>query len=419
VDAGNQEEKPMALARKSESSAVIAGGGIGGLAAALGLANKGCRVTVLEQADKFGEIGAGIQIGPNAFHAMDYLGIGDTGRARAVYIDALIMMDGMTGEQVFRGPLDEPFRKYFGNPYAVIHRADLHGAFLDACRAHDRITLINKERVVTCDDTGAGVKVQTEAGTVYEADALIGADGVKSKVRERLTGGGAGDPIRLTGHVAYRAVLPIEQMPEDLRWNAATLWAGPKCHMVHYPLQGWRTFNLVATFVTDLENAGSNEPGTRGEVLGRFADIVPKARKLLEVPTEWRRWVLGDRDPIGQWRAGRIALLGDAAHPTYQYFAQGACMAMEDAVCLADKFEKSNGDFASAFQAYQDERIPRAYRVVLSSRELGRVYHADGVERLVRNAWLKAKTPEQFYAGMDWLYGGNGLVGAGQQRAAA
>ena len=409
----------MALAQKSaqgsESSAVIAGGGIGGLAAALGLAKKGCRVTVLEQADKFGEIGAGIQIGPNAFHAMDYLGIGDAGRARAVYIDALIMMDGMTGEQVFRGPLDEPFRKHFGNPYAVIHRADLHGAFLGACRAHDRITLINKER----DDTGTGVKVQTEAGNIYEADALIGADGVKSKVRERLTGGGTGDPIRLTGHVAYRAVLPIEQMPEDLRWNAATLWAGPKCHMVHYPLQGWRTFNLVATFVTDQNNVGSNEPGTREEVLSRFADIVPKARKLLEVPTEWRRWVLGDRDPIGQWTDGRIALLGDAAHPTYQYFAQGACMAMEDAVCLADKFEKSSGDFAAAFRAYQDERIPRAYRVVLSSRELGRIYHADGVERLVRNAWLKAKTPEQFYAGMDWLYGGNGLVGAGQQRAAA
>ena len=406
----------MPMAQKSGPCAIVAGGGIGGLAAALGLAHNGCRVTVLEQADKFGEIGAGIQIGPNAFHAMDYLGIGDAGRARAVYIDALIMMDGMTGEQVFRGPLDETFRKYFGNPYAVIHRADLHGAFLEACRAHEAITLINNERVVACENTASGAKVRTEAGHVYEADAVIGADGVNSNVRERLTGG---DPIRLSGHVAYRAVLPIEQMPEDLRWNAATLWAGPKCHMVHYPLQGWRTFNLVATFVTDIENVGSNEPGTREEVLGRFANIVPRARKLLEVPSEWRRWVLGDRDPIDHWTDGKITLLGDAAHPTYQYFAQGACMAMEDAVCLADKFEKGGGDFEAAFQAYQDERIPRAYRVVLSSRELGRIYHADGVERLVRNVWLKAKTPEQFYASMQWLYGGNGLVGAGQQHATA
>ena len=406
----------MSITGKSQPSAIIAGGGIGGLAAALGLAAKGCRVTVLEQAEAFGEIGAGIQIGPNAFHAMDYLGIGDVGRARAVYIDAAVMMDGMSGEEIFRAPLDEAFRKYFGNPYAVIHRADLHGAFLEACRGSPVIDLVTRERVVGYETQAGGIRVTTEAGSVYAADALVGADGVRSKVREQLTGG---DTLRVSGHVAYRAVLPIEKMPEDLRWNAATLWAGPKCHMVHYPLQGWRSFNLVATFVTDLENVGSNEPGQREEVLSRFADIVPKARKLLEIPTEWRRWVLGDRDPIAKWSDGRVTLLGDAAHPTYQYFAQGACMAMEDAVCLADSVAKAHGDFAAAFQHYQDQRIPRAYRVVLCSRELGRVYHADGVERLVRNAWLKGKTPEQFYSSMQWLYGGNGLTGAGQQRAAA
>lgn len=404
------------MAMALNPTAIVAGGGIGGLAAALGLAHKGCRVTVLEQADTFGEIGAGIQIGPNAFHAMDYLGIGDVGRAKAVYIDALVMMDGMTGERVFRGPLDEPFRQFFGNPYAVIHRADLHGTFLDACRAHGTITLINNERVVAYENTADGARVRTEAGRVYQGHAVIGADGVRSKIREQLTGG---DELRVSGHVAYRAVLPIEKMPEDLRWNAAALWAGPKCHMVHYPLQGWRSFNLVATFVTDIEHVGSNEPGTREEVLSRFAHIVPKARKLLEIPGEWRRWVLADRDPIGNWTDGSVTLLGDAAHPTYQYFAQGACMAMEDAVCLSEMYGKSGGDFAAAFRAYQEERIPRAYRVVLSSRELGRVYHADGVERLVRNAWLKAKTPEQFYSSMQWLYGGNGLVGAGQHRVAA
>jgi 3-hydroxybenzoate 6-monooxygenase len=401
---------------RGRPSAIVAGGGVGGLAAALGLANKGCSVTVLEQADEFGEIGAGIQLGPNAFHAMDYLGIGDVGRARAVYIDALIMMDGMTGEQIFHAPLDEAFRKFFANPYAVIHRADLHGAFLEACRAHAAVTLINRERVIGYENAPDGARVQTASGRAFEADAVIGADGVRSKIREQLTGG---DAIRLSGHVAYRAVIPIERMPEDLRWNAATLWAGPKCHMVHYPLQGWRSFNLVATFVTDIENVGSNEPGKSEEVLGRFANIVPRARKLLEIPSEWRRWVLGDRDPIDNWTDGRVTLLGDAAHPTYQYFAQGACMAMEDAVCLADKFAKSGGEFAAAFQAYQSERIPRAYRVVLSARELGRVYHAENVERLVRNKWLKDKTPEQFCGSMQWLYGGNGLQGARQQREAA
>jgi 3-hydroxybenzoate 6-monooxygenase len=406
----------MVIKPKTARKVVVAGGGIGGLAAALGLANKGCSVIVLEQADEFGEIGAGIQLGPNAFHAMDYLGVGDKGRAQAIYIEALIMMDGMTGERVFYGPLDETFRKHFGNPYAVIHRADLHGAFLEACRCHQAITLINRERVIGYDNIPSGARVCTEAGNVYEAGAVVGADGVRSKIREQLTGG---DSIRLSGHVAYRAVLPLEKMPEDLRWNAATLWAGPKCHMVHYPLQGWRSFNLVATFVTDVQNVGSNELGKREEVLSRFANIVPKARKLLEIPNEWRRWVLGDRDPIPNWTDGRVTLLGDAAHPTYQYFAQGACMAMEDAVCLADKFAKSEGDLAMAFQAYEADRIPRAYRVVLSSRELGRVYHADSVERLVRNAWLKDKTPEQFYSSMQWLYGGTGLGNTRQQRAAA
>ena len=398
----------MEMAGASARSVIVAGGGIGGLAAALGLARKGCKVTVLEQAEVFGEIGAGIQIGPNAFHAMDYLGVGEAGRKVAVYVDRLVMMDGKSGEEIAHIPVDAPFRERFRNPYAVVHRADLHGVLLDACRSDDKVTLINRQRVVAYENTVGGAKVRTESGDTFTADAVVGCDGVRSKIREQLTGG---DAIRLSGHVAYRAVLPIEQMPEDLRWNAATLWAGPKCHMVHYPLQGWKTFNLVATFVTDVNNVGSNEPGTREEVLSRFGDIVPRARKLLEVPTEWRRWVLGDREPIENWTDGRVTLLGDAAHPTHQYFAQGACMALEDAVCLADRVAKSEGDFNAAFLSYQDNRIVRAYRVVLSSRMLGKLYHAEGVERRIRNAMLGAKSPEDFYNGLQWLYGGTGLTG--------
>lgn len=386
---------------------IVAGGGIGGLSAALGLATRGCRVTVLEQADAFGEIGAGIQIGPNAFHAMDWLGVGEAARRKAVYIDKLVMMDGMSGEEIAHIPVDEPFRKRFRNPYAVIHRADLHGVLLDACRARSDIALVTRARVVGYANDRAGASVRTEKGDTFAGDAVIGCDGIRSRIREQVTGG---DAIRLSGHVAYRAVLPIEKMPEDLRWNAATLWAGPKCHMVHYPLQGWKTFNLVATFQTEVDAVGVSEAGTREEILSRFGNVVQRARKLLEVPTEWRRWVLGDREPIENWTDGRVTLLGDAAHPTHQYFAQGACMAMEDAVCVADKFDKTNGDLDAAFQAYQHDRIIRAYRVVLSSRMLGRVYHAEGVERKIRNSVLGAKTPEEFYNGLQWLYGGNGLT---------
>jgi salicylate hydroxylase len=338
---------------------------------------------------------------------MDYLGVGDAGRAKAVYIDRLVMMDGMTGAEIAHIPVGEAFRQRFGNPYAVIHRSDLHGVLLDACRAHASITLVNRQRVVGYEHTAAGAKVKTEAGSTFESDAVVGCDGVRSKIREQLTGG---DPLRLSGHVAYRAVLPIEKMPEDLRWNAATLWAGPKCHMVHYPLQGWKTFNLVATFQGEIESVGVNEPGNREEILSRFGHIVPKARKLLEIPTEWRRWVLGDREPIENWTEGRVTLLGDAAHPMHQYFAQGACMAMEDAVCLADQVERCQGNFTSAFLAYQENRIVRAYRVVLSARMLGRLYHAEGVERKIRNSVLGARSANEFYDGLQWLYRGTGLA---------
>lgn len=395
---------------------VIAGGGIGGVSAAMGLANRGYNVTVLEQAPQFGEIGAGIQIGPNAFHAMDYLGVGDAGRAKAVYIDKLIMMDGVTGDEVAHIDVGEAFRRRFRNPYAVVHRADLHGVFLEACQRHPNVTLVTNQTVIGYQNTSDGAKVITASGESFEGDAVIAADGVRSRVRQQLTGG---DELRLSGHVAYRAVLSIDEMPEDLRWNAATLWAGPKCHMVHYPLQGWKTFNLVATFVTDITNVGTNEAGTRDEVLDRFGHIVPRARKLLEVPKAWRRWVLGDRDPIESWSDGRVVLLGDAAHPTHQYFAQGACMAMEDSVMLSHQLEKHDGDFRAAFAEYQAARIIRAYRVVISSRLIGKhVYHAEGAERTMRNAVMGAKTQGEWCDSLAWLYGGTGLSQADLKSAA-
>lgn len=394
---------------KAKQKIIVAGGGIAGVSAAMGLANCGYDVTVLEQAPEFGEIGAGIQIGPNAFHAMDYLGVGDQGRKKAVYIDELKLMDGFTGDEVAHIDLGEDFRARFKNPYAVVHRADLHSVFLDACRSHKNVTLVNNVIVTGYENTPTGAKVLTKSGDVYEGDAVIAADGIRSPLRAQMIGGG-GDELKLSGHVAYRAVLQLDEMPEDLRWNAVALWAGKKCHMVHYPLQGWKTFNLVATFETDIENVGTNEPGTREEILGRFGELVPHARKLLEVPQNWRRWVLGDRDPIDNWVDGNVLLIGDAAHPTHQYFAQGACMAMEDAVMLTHQLIATEGDFKTAFKNFQAARLPRAYRVVLSSREIGRhIYHPTGAHGLVRNAVLRAKTQEQFRESLAWLYGGSGL----------
>ena len=395
----------MAARNDDPRKIIVAGGGIGGLAAALALAKKGYPVTVLEQAREFGEIGAGIQLGPNAFHALDRLGVGEEARANAVFIDQLIMMDMMTEKRILSIPIDEPFRKRFGNPYAVIHRADIHKPLLDACRASPLITLVTKSRVVAFENIVGGVEVVCSDGTTHVAAALVGADGVRSKVRETIVGDGS--PV-LSGHVAYRAVLPIEEMPEDLRWNAATLWAGPNTHLVHYPLRGWKLFNIVATFHGENNGlAGHGEPGDRDELLFRFRHLPPKPRQILERGDSWKRWVLGDREPVTNWSSGPATLLGDAAHPMHQYFAQGACMALEDAVCLGDKVGACEGDFPAAFKAYQDARIVRTGRVVVGARLMGaKVFHPAGVEAQVRNEVLGTKTPDQFYDMLDWLYGG-------------
>jgi 2-polyprenyl-6-methoxyphenol hydroxylase-like FAD-dependent oxidoreductase len=381
---------------------IIAGGGIGGLATALGLGRLGCRVTVLEKASQLGEIGAGIQLGPNAFQAMEVLGVRDNLLRDAVFIDKLILMDGISEQRVAEIPVNEPFRQRFGNPYAVIHRADLHKALQAGCEEQPNITLLTSQEVAELEQDADSVTVTAADGRRYQADALIGADGIRSKVREALIHDG---PPNVSGHVVYRAVLPFDEFPEALRWNAATLWAGPKCHLVHYPLRGWKLFNVVATFHSGRTTEGANEPGDRNEVLERFAAMGEKPHLLLNKPKEWRRWVLADREPIEHWTHGRITLLGDAAHPMLQYFAQGACIAMEDAVVLAACVAQHQGDVQTAFIDYQNQRHVRAARVQLSSRMLGRVYHSEAMERHVRNQLMGEKRPEDFYRGLDWIYG--------------
>jgi salicylate hydroxylase len=386
---------------------IVAGGGIGGLAAALGLARKGIASIVLERAAEFGEIGAGIQIGPNAFHCFDYLGVGDEARARAVYIDSLRLMDAVDGEAIATIPLDDDFRKHFGNPYAVVHRADLHGVLLDACRASELIELRTHHRVRAYRQDGDSVQVECGAGAVIQGRALIGADGLRSDIRQQLVADG--EP-RISGHSTYRSVIPTEQMPEELRWNAATLWAGPKCHIVHYPLKGWKLFNLVVTYHNDVEEAVAGKPVSKAEVRRGFEHIAPRAQQIIEHGEDWKLWVLCDRDPILNWRDGRVALLGDAAHPMLQYFAQGACMAMEDAVCLAHMFAQHAQDVEKALDQYMRQRRVRTARVQLDSRLIGDyIYHADGATAEVRNHIMSGLTPTQWYDKLGWLYGGTGL----------
>lgn len=386
---------------------LIAGGGIGGLATALGLARKGVRSIVLERSAELGEIGAGIQIGPNAFHCFDYLGVGDEARSKAVYIDSLRLMDAVKGEQIAAIPLDAPFRERFKNPYAVVHRADLHGVLLNACRANDLIELRTSHAVERYEQDGQTVRVYCKDKGVLEGQALIGADGLRSNIRQQLVGDG--EP-QVSGHTTYRSVIPTEQMPEDLRWNAATLWAGPKCHIVHYPLKGWKVFNLVVTYHNDVKEAVAGKAVSKEEVRQGFEHIHPRAQQIIEHGENWKLWVLCDRDPIMNWVNGRVALLGDAAHPMLQYFAQGACMAMEDAVCLSHMFERHADNVELALQNYLDQRMARTARVQLSSRLIGEyIYHPDGAKAAVRNQVMSRRSPEEYYNSLAWLYGGTGL----------
>jgi len=382
---------------------IVAGGGIGGLAAALALVRQGFQVTLLEQAPEIGEIGAGIQLGPNAFHAFDALGVGDKARSRSVFTDYMVMHDALDEYQVGKIPTDENFRKRFGNPYAVIHRVDIHTSLFEGARETGKVQLHTNTRIERVEQDDNSGTVFDQNGKAWTGVALIGADGGKSVVRKQYVN----DPPRVTGHVVYRSVIDKKDFPQNLQWNAASIWVGPKCHLVHYPLRGGEQYNVVVTFhIRNTEEWGVTE-GSKEEVQSYFQDICPKARQLIDLPKSWKRWATADREPIGTWVFGRATILGDAAHPTTQYMAQGACMALEDAVTLGEALRVNHNDWPKALDLYQRSRVARTARIVLSGREMGRLYHAQGVERLVRNDLWKGRSAERFYDAMEWLYGWN------------
>ena len=380
---------------------IVAGGGIGGMAAALALSRQGFAVKVLEQASQIGEIGAGIQLGPNAFSAFDALGVGGEARSLAVYTDRLVLMDAVDESEVASVCVGEAFRKRFNNPYAVSHRADLHQALHEGVRHNPRIEVLTSTHVERVEQDDHGVRAIDRQGRVHQGSAIVGADGVKSAVRQQFVG----DPVRVSGHVVYRAVVDTPDFPPNLQWNAPCVWAGPNCHLVHYPLRGAVQYNVVVTFHSRKHEEWGVTEGSCDEVLSYFHGIGDRPRQLLDLPKSWKRWATADREPIGRWSFGRVTLLGDAAHPMLQYLAQGACMALEDAVTLGEAVRAEQGDLVRAFERYERARVTRTARVVLLTREMGRIYHAHGVERLVRNDLWRGRTPERFYDALEWLYG--------------
>lgn len=390
----------MAISRNTQPIA-IAGGGIGGLACALALARKGFRSVVLEQAKEFGEVGVGLHVAPNALSVLDALGVGAAAKTNALMIERLQLLDAMTGEAVIDIPCDERFRRRFGNPYAVAHRAHIHGPLLDACRTNELIELRTDSRVLDFAAEGSGVTVMLDGGARVTAGALVGADGVYSNVRKRIVGDGDPHPV---GAVIFRATIPAADMPKDSQKPYPTFWAGPEWHIIYYPISDWSMFNLGCTMLTDRIEFSDGQDVSPEHVLPRFLGGCEASRRVISIPKSFRHFIIRHREPVGNWTTGATTLLGDAAHPMVQYIAQGAAMALEDAICLAGCADECDGDFAAAFAHYQDIRIVRTARVQISSLMLSKLNHAKGVERKVRNAVFEGRTAEEHYDRLAWLY---------------
>ncbi|MFE3827919.1 FAD-dependent monooxygenase [Streptomyces sp. NPDC059092] len=392
---------------------VIVGGGIGGLAAALAVARRGHRAVVLERAGTFAEIGAGIQLAPNGLHALDRLGLGDAVRARAVHIDELRFMDGVSGEHVASLPLTGVYRRRFGNPYVVVHRGELHGLLVDACRRSPAIELRAGSRATGYRQHGSAATVLLDGGELVTGDAVIGADGIHSAIRGQLVGDGA---PRVSGITVYRTVIPMERVPEELRWNAVTWWAGPGRHFVHYAIGGGRYLNLAPSVENGVTEPFAGVPVDRERVRDAFACLDGTARRLLALGEEWKSWVLVDRDPVDRWTDGRVTLLGDAAHPMLHYAAQGACQALEDAVVLGDLLDDDTDAIPERFEKYHAERHDRTARITHAARASTRLWHPAGAEAKARNQMLSELSGTDLHDHVAWMHGAraSGAAGAGR-----
>ena len=372
-----------------EAPVLVVGGGIGGLATALALSRKGIPVQVLEQAPEFKEIGAGIQLGPNVFRMFEVLGLTEEMFRWSAFPDGLEFRDSITGETVIELPIDKQFHDKYRAPYGVIHRADMLNVILDACKQSNLIKLTTSQKVVAINDDGSGITAKTETGETYTGAALVGCDGLWSTVRETIVGDGK--PV-VSGHIAYRAVLPTADWPTEYRMPKMIIWCGEKTHLVHYPLRRGELFNLVVVFHSDRYEEGWDTYGDPAELHERFKDKCEPVRTLLQKVNAWKMWVLCDRPAIKNWTKGRITLLGDAAHPMLQYLAQGGNMAMEDAVCLANQVEADGRRLRGGVQ-----EIPGA---ALSAHR-ARAAHGAGVRRDLSRQRRQPRAAQQGAARMD------------------
>lgn len=388
--------------------ALIAGGGIGGLAAALAATRAGWDVRLFERANAFSEVGAGIQLGPNVVKVLHGWGLVDALQAVAAVPERLQVRSAVSGQLLGELPLGAAMVERYGAPYLTIHRADLHDVLLQAVQQHADVKLHLSRPLQSFSQTAQAVTVRADDGPGIECDALIGADGIWSTVRQELLGDGL---PRRTGHLAYRALMRQSDLPELLRSHQVTAWLGPRMHVVQYPVRGGEFLNVVAIVhgevaaEADLWDHSANAADLASATAGCCAAL----REVMDAIEGWRLWVLHDRAPMQgahQHAVGRVALLGDAAHPMRPYLAQGAGMAIEDAAelghALAQALDPALG-VPTMLQRYALNRWQRNARVQARALRNGKIFHADGLLRWGRDASLKLLGEKLL--DMPWLYG--------------
>lgn len=380
---------------------IVVGGGIGGLAAAYGIAKLGKKVTVLEQAAAFGEVGAGLQVGPNGLRALDALGVLEEVYKLGVFPRRHVFMDALDGKELSAVQFGESFEKSFGYPYIVIHRSDLHSVLLKACEALPNITFLTNHKLVAIEEFSDAVELRCENGEVLRGETVVGADGIRSVARQLVSP--ASNPVA-SRYVAYRFTVPMDEMTINIDWDEKLTWIGPGIHLVQYPVRHKSVINQVAVFKSNRYNEETDDWGSLEELHEMFADCCPTIQESLKFVQEGFVSKLHDIEPLEKWSTNRVTLLGDSAHAMLQYLAQGACQALEDAVCLAEKLGANGSNTAKALDEYQQERIPRTALVQRGARTWGEIKHAeDTVTRMLRDTILLNRAADD-YTYLEWLY---------------